>query len=174
MAGKKGRSGQKRTPQKILKLHGSWLAKEREDLEGVEGIPEFPEYLGEKLRPIWDETIVYLNKLGILSITDRHQIAIYCKAWWEWREADEACKSMFIKTNEKIEKDRKGKIKSKSGGNIQQHPALSIRNKAWERLRSISGDFGLTPAARTGIMTTKKDKKSDKSRFFNRNSGKSS
>lgn len=147
--------GRKRTPQKILKLQGSWRAKTREDFPVDNEKPELPSYLSEELRPIWDKTVNNLEKLGILSRHDEVPLALYCKAWLEWREADEACSKLksFLITNPTS--------KRKS-----VHPLYLIRGKAWERMRKICNDFAMTPTARTGIAVIKKPEQTDKSRFF--------
>ena len=36
-------------------------------------------------------------------------------------------------------------------GNVIQHPAVGVRNKAWERVVKLARQFGMTPSARAGM-----------------------
>ena len=151
-----GQRGPKKTPTKVLKLRGSWRGKNRPpERSGAYKRPAMPQYLTGDARKEWIRVVPILEEMGVLAEADRTMLALYCKCYAEWREADSLVKSLLIKT---------------SNNNIIQHPALSIRTAAWERLRKICAEFGLSPSARTGLaVTPKSHQKEDKSRFFERN-----
>jgi P27 family predicted phage terminase small subunit len=117
--------------------------------------PEMPEYLIGLARTEWERIVPLLENMGILAECDQTMLALYCTAFAEWREADDLCESPVITT---------------VNGNIIQNPALSIRTNAWERLKKVCAEFGMSPAARTGLAILPKVKKEDnKSRFFTKN-----
>lgn len=151
-----GRRGPKKTPTKVLKLRGSWRGKKRPaERTGAYKRPAMPQFLTGDARREWIRILPILEKMGVLAEVDRTMLALYCKCYAEWREADDLVKSLLIKT---------------TGGNIIQHPALSIRTAAWERLRKICAEFGLSPSSRTGLAVTPKSRDTaDKSRFFEKN-----
>jgi len=151
-----GERGPKKTPTKVLQLRGSWRGKKRPtERTGEYKRPAMPQYLIGDARKEWKRIIPILENMGILAECDRTMLALYCKCYAEWREADELVKSLLIKTTK---------------GNIIQHPALSIRTAAWERLRKICAEFGLSPSARTGLAVTPKSRDTaGKERFFNKN-----
>jgi P27 family predicted phage terminase small subunit len=114
-----------------------------------------PKWLTGDARNEWKRILPLLEEMGILAEIDRTMLALYCKCYAEWREADALCKSLLIKT---------------TNGNIIQHPALSIRTNAWERLRKVCAEFGLSPSARTGLAAMPKSRDTkDKGRFFDKN-----
>ena len=153
-----GRRGPKKTPTKVLKLRGSWRGDKRPvDDPGAYTRPSMPQYLTGAARTEWKRIVPILENMGVLAECDRTMLALYCKVYAEWLEADELCKSLLIKT---------------SNNNIVQHPALSIRTNAWERLKKICSEFGLSPSARTGLAMAPKSRDTvGKGRFFDKNKG---
>jgi P27 family predicted phage terminase small subunit len=47
-------------------------------------------------------------------------------------------------------------------GNTIQHPAVAVRNKAWSQIVKLCQEFGMTPAARTGLAVDAKSAEDDK------------
>ena len=167
-----GRRGPKPTPKAVLAKRGSWRAKitkkkkktrpKKPNLSIVKvtgdnsNRPARPQWITGEAQKEWIRVIKDLEEMGVLDKIDRTMLALYCKAYAEWKEADELVTSLLIKT---------------SNNNIVQHPALSIRSAAWERLKKICAEFGMSPAARTGMAITPKQPASkDKSRFFEKRS----
>jgi P27 family predicted phage terminase small subunit len=112
-----------------------------------------PQWLTGDARKEWKRIVPILEKMGILAEVDRTMLALYCKAYAEWREADDLIKSLLIK---------------QPSGRICQHPALVIRDSAFHRLYKTCSEFGMSPSSRTGLSITPKSRKNDdKSRFFN-------
>lgn len=172
--------GPKPTPKEILANRGSWRAKKKAkpklsitkfEQGEPEGRPDIPQWVkGEALKE-WNWICGRLENMGILAEVDRTMLELYVKAYLEWREADKLVKSLLVKTNQKTTTKADGTIEL-SGGNIIQHPALSIRNNAWERLKKVCAEFGMSPSARSGLqITTKQPAANSKSRFFTRRKG---
>jgi len=148
--------GPKPTPTKILRLRGSRLADNRHDENMGEYVrPEMPEYLTGLAKTEWERIVPKLENMGLLAEVDQTMLALYCTVFAEWREADSLVESPVIMT---------------TNGNKIQHPAQSIRTNAWERLKKVCAEFGMSPAARTGLAILPKVKKEDdKGRFFTKN-----
>lgn len=169
------RRGPKKTPKDVLARRGSWRAKKVKKkrapprkpmkpkpklsiikVEGGYKRPAMPQYLTGDARTEWKRIVPILEDMGVLAEADRTMLAIYCKCYAEWREADELVKSLLIVTANK---------------NVIQHPALSIRRNAENRLKVLGAEFGLSPSSRTGLAVTppKSQQKEGKSRFFDKN-----
>lgn len=152
------RVGRKPVPAATLKLRGSWRAKGRRDLPVENRRPIKPRWLTGEAAKEWSKIVPKLDKMGILAEVDQTMLVLYCKTYAEYMEADSLIKSILIKT---------------SNGNIIQHPAVSIRNAAAERLRKLASEFGLSPAARSGlnILQGSPDGTNNKKRFFQGQNG---
>ena len=59
-------------------------------------------------------------------------------AWGRWVQAER-----------KLEKD--GPVLTSGDGNLYQSPWLHVANKAWEQMRKILPEFGLTPSSRSRL-----------------------
>ena len=149
--------GPHKTPQKILKLRGSWLAKTRNDLPNNGAKPEFPaDCLDEKLRPVWDDMVANLDRLGILDTIDKTMIAVYCQDYDDYWKAVKACDEWVV---------------TAESGAVYQNPMVGIKNKAHDKLVKACSEFGMSPSARTGLATLGKNKEtSEKSKFFKKGS----
>lgn len=154
-----GKRGPSKTPQKILKLRGSWLAKTRNDLQNDGEKPKFPEYLGEPLRWVWDDIVAKLDRLGILDSIDQTMIAVYCVDFDDYWKAVRA-----------VREDGTNIIITEKGI-MKTSPLLEIKNQAHDRLVRTCSAFGMSPCARTGLAILTKNKEvSDKSKFFQKGS----
>lgn len=77
--------------------------------------------------------------LGLYTDVDRAALAMYCQAWGRWVEAErELAKGEMILTSDK--------------GNLYQNPWLHVANRAWEQMRKILAEFGLTPSSRSRLV----------------------
>jgi P27 family predicted phage terminase small subunit len=95
--------GRPRQPIKILQLHDSRYAKTRVDLPNDSKRPEFPKYLNEQLRPVWDDMVEKLERLGILDSIDQMMITLYCNDFDDYWNADKKCKDLTIVTSKGTE-----------------------------------------------------------------------
>lgn len=142
----------------ILKLRGSWRAKLRPDYE-IEGTikgdkPKMPRWLSPAAKSVWRKLVPKLNELGILSPVDQYILSLLCFDLAEYRQTCqtiEALKSPYI---------------SQPSGRVCRHPAYQLRDAAAERIRKLSAELGLSPAARTSLNILLKEKESDKAKFF--------
>jgi len=147
-----GKRGPRKISTSVLRLRGSWRADGRKDLKIDDDMPEMPDFLNEDGRKVWKHVVKKLAPLNILCSADSTMLMLLCSAYEDWKEADELCKSVLIKTET---------------GRIKVNPAIVLRSEAWSRLRRACLEFYMTPASRTGLPALQKPKdKDNKDRFF--------
>jgi P27 family predicted phage terminase small subunit len=101
-------------------------------------IPYTPRHLNEAGKREWRRIVSVLLDLGLYTVVDRAALAMYCQAWGRWVEAER-----------KLAKE--GPILKSDKGNLYQNPWLHVANKAWEQMRKILAEFGLTPSSRARL-----------------------
>lgn len=156
-----GKSGPPPTPTAILAARGSWRAAGREgEPQSPVCVPECPPWVNESARPWWAEIAGQLAEMGVMTAPNRVPLGLLVDALADYLAASKELseQGMTFKTDK---------------GYVGQHPAVSIRVNAWERLLKVCKEFGLTPASRTSVrMVGGKEKPEDnKSRFFKAKTG---
>lgn len=105
--------------------------------------PKKPRGLDKISSRFWDEFCEMAQDMGVLDRADALAIELMARAYAEWRACDEFCKGHnggFYTS------------KTASGGQImRQFPQMAAGADAWRRLRSMLGEFGLTPSARVRL-----------------------
>lgn len=155
--------GPPRTPTPILKARGSWLAKTRDgEMSLPVEAPDCPDWLPAEAKAEWGRIVPQLVVAGVIATVDRALLMAYCEAVAE-----------FVKMAKRIEKDGQfAKTKERedgSGGNVIQHPALAVRNRARATMLQLAQQFGLSPSARARIKAQEAAPPAageGKSRFF--------
>lgn len=151
-----GLRGPPPTPSKVLEMRGSRLAKKRTGEPKPPAVkPSCPKWLGKEARAEWRRQVKHLERLGLIAQLDRAMLAAYCEAWGE-----------FVAAAQQVAVEG-STCKSPEGG-IYQHPAVSIRNKAFERLAKCAQQFGFSPSSRARLHAPGEPEKEEtsKSRFF--------
>ena len=98
-----------------------------------------PSHLSKSAKQAWRRIAPKLHRLGLLTELDTDALAMYCDARARWLDA-------------KDHVDELGPIvKTKKTEAPIQNPYVAIANRAFEDLRKLAADFGMTPAARTGV-----------------------
>jgi len=89
---------------------------------------------------VWNEVVVELSAMGILSKSDGRALGRYCDALVRWRKA-----AKFIDEHGDMYalKDANGQPKC-----FQQYPQVSLYHKLGLMLLRLEQEFGLTPSAR--------------------------
>lgn len=105
-----------------------------------------PRWFTSEARRAWKWVTVELRRMGLLTTADRQAITAYCQTWARWRKAEE-----FLDTNGETYtlKDSDGGVRS-----IQQVPQVSIARCELLILKAYQQELGLTPSARTRIVTS--------------------
>lgn len=105
-------------------------------------IPYVPRHLNDEGKREWRRIVNVLLEMGLYTVVDRAALAMYCQAWGRWVEAER-----------KLDKEREV-LTSKATGNMYQNPWLHVANKAWEQMRKILAEFGLTPSSRARLSVS--------------------
>jgi len=103
-----------------------------------EGIPECPS-TNERVRAVWDYTMVQLLAMRTVTMADRDSLHGYCQAVVLFDDA-----SLMLEEEGII-------VIAGSSGRPLPHPAQKIQREAANQLRAYANEFGLTPSARTRI-----------------------
>ena len=116
-------------------------------------IATMPKGLTREAKKYWPPVAKILSDANVLTEMDTVSLTMYCEAHARW-----------VKCNNRIA--REGMITTTATGNIMQHPAVVIGNKAFDQMRQILIEFGMTPASRTKVQTVApKKEKSDWDEF---------
>jgi P27 family predicted phage terminase small subunit len=108
-------------------------------------IPYAPKFLNDEAKDEWNRMVNILLDLGLYTEVDHAALAMYCQAWGRWVDAE--CK---LKKSGQV-------VTSEKTGILYQHPYLSIANRAWQQMREMLSEFGLTPAERSRLHVTPVD-----------------
>jgi len=101
--------------------------------------PSAPDWLSETAADVWRELGRTLLDAGLFTVVDRYALAMFCAAAGRWIEAERRV-------------DAEGAVLiSKETGNPYPNPWYHVANKAWDQLRQMLSEFGLTPAERSRL-----------------------
>ena len=111
-------------------------------------MPVPPDHLAGHALSKWHELTPILFDLGLLTKVDRDPLVLYCEEYARYRDAqDEIAKDgMFIVTDK---------------GNVIQHPAVGVVHKAIGIMHRLMVEFGMTPAARSKVSSSRKPDEAD-------------
>lgn len=107
--------------------------------------PNPPAHLGRYAKQKWAELYPELSKAKVLKSTDRDVLEIYCEAYADYREAQEALreKEKIITTHNKA---------------IQIAPWQSLKLRSMALMHKLEVELGITPSSR-GRMVAEPPKK---------------
>ena len=116
--------------------------------------PRCPGWLEEEAKKEWKRMAKQLEQLGILTEIDMAAFAGYCQAYARWKEAEE-----YISEH--------GAVMKAPSGYCQQVPQVSIAQTYLKIMNRFCEQFGLTPSARSRIVTDNgENKESDTMEFL--------
>jgi P27 family predicted phage terminase small subunit len=100
------------------------------------GRPACPANVTGEARAEWDRVTEELDAMGALFTADRATLAMYCRAWARWVEAE-------------AQVDRLGLLVASPKTHVPSHnPYISIGNIAADRVAKLANELGLTPRSR--------------------------
>lgn len=148
MAGNRN-SGRRPLPANVHALRGNPSKKPGHELHDngspslkVEA-PPCPSFLTKDAKAEWRRIVKDLEILGLITKVDRAELAVYCQAWGDWKQA-----------REKIEElGESGMVANTPSGYKQMSVWMQVANRAEERMRTAGGSFGLNPSARAKLGT---------------------
>jgi P27 family predicted phage terminase small subunit len=137
------RRGAKPVPTNTKALRGTVRADRgnAHEPEPKSDVPACPSDLSAEAKREWRRVTKELAPLGLLTRIDRAALAAYCQAWATWIEAQAALRQYGVI------------IKSPSGYPMQS-PCLVVANKAFEQMRLMLAEFGMSPRSRTRVHAT--------------------
>lgn len=100
-----------------------------------------PRHLNAEAKREWRRMVKLLMGLGLYSEVDRAALAMYCQAWGRWVEAERMVEKL-------------GEVLVSEKGGLYQNPWLAVANRAWDQMRKILPEFGLTPSSRSRLMVS--------------------
>ena len=137
--------GRHKEPTELLKLKGSWRAKQRGDEPKPEkGLPNVPEGLSENALKVWDEVAPLLKNMNVLTVSDGIALEILCETYVRWRDAEDKVRkhgTVFPIRNED------GSVRY-----LQQSPFVGQANQAAKLLQGLLREFGMSPSARASLQ----------------------
>ena len=101
-------------------------------------MPEPPDGISAAALSQWRIVAPQLHKIGILSLLDATALEMYCVAYGNWRDAQEKIRKF-------------GPLVKAKTGFLQQSPYMQIANKAFDQMRAMISEFGMTPSSRSNI-----------------------
>lgn len=104
--------------------------------------PKCPTWLEAEAKKEWRRMSKQLEMLGLLTEVDMAAFAGYCQAYARWKEAEE-----FI--------SKHGSIIKTPNGYLQQIPQVNIASNYLKLMSKFCEQFGLTPSARSRIVSDK-------------------
>lgn len=135
--------GRPKKPTELKRIEGSRDRDKEKGKSIVEAIPldeldviDTSE-LCETAREYFFELHKKLNEARVLSITDIDALKILADSYAQYWEANHHIRSYGYTIT-----TRKGVVKN---------PNLTIKHQAFERIKVLQGQFGLTPASRTNL-----------------------
>lgn len=144
--------GRKPVPTALKELRGTARADRVLKNEAQFPIPgrmlSPPEHLGADGEFLWRHLGKLLLDAGLMSYGDTLALELMCIAY-----------DRMTRANRKVKID--GEVMVSDKGNYYQNPWLSIANKAWDQVKSMLAEFGLTPAERTRVMAAVEDDEDD-------------
>lgn len=115
-------------------------------------IPDMPQHLNARARAEWDRIVPELVKAGLLAVTDRAILAMYCVAFARWVEAEEKIAELA-----KADADGGlGLVRKAHNGFEQMTMWTVVSNKAQEQVLKYASEFGLSPATRARVAALAK------------------
>ena len=99
-----------------------------------------PRHLNDYGKKEWRRVVGVLKDLGLYTKLDRAALAMYCQAWGRW-----------VRAEKQLEETGGEVLTSSETGNFYQNPWYHVANKAWEQMRKVLAEFGLSPSSRSRL-----------------------
>lgn len=135
--------GRKPTPTTMKRLRGNpgkrALPKGEPTARRGKRTPSAPYYLSEAAAAEWRRVARMLHEMRVLTDADVQALALYCAAFARWAGAERMV-------------EEQGEVVLTGTGSVKINPYVQIANLAWEQMRKMLLEFGMTPSARARIQ----------------------
>ncbi|HHX9802610.1 TPA: phage terminase small subunit P27 family [Salmonella enterica subsp. enterica] len=139
--------GPPKTPSNLVLLKGNpgKRAINRDEPKPPVRVPPLPAHFSKRAK-YWHKRIAQeLAQMGVLTGMDERALELLIEAYEEYRQ--------HLETLE--EEGYTYKTTSMAGDtSIKMHPAAALKADAWKRIRSMLGEFGMTPASRSKVKVS--------------------
>lgn len=143
--------GRKRLAPEILKLNGAYEKHpERENKRAPKAngnVPDPPDYFNDDELLKWNELVIDLQSMGIMSSDCREQMIAYCIAY-----------GGYMETRRWVAQEGSVLIEN---GNQKRNPRMTDLHKFSEQMNKLRPEFGLTPASRSKLVSMKNGDEDD-------------
>lgn len=134
-----GKRGQAPAPTGLRLVRGDKANRiNLDEPQAKEGIPQCPVDAAPAVHEVWDYTVDQLKHMNILTMADRDTLYAYCEAVVLHRIA---CQILATE----------GIMLEGLHGGLVKNPAHQIQRDSAAQIRSLAGEFGLTPSSRSTI-----------------------
>jgi P27 family predicted phage terminase small subunit len=101
--------------------------------------PPVPKHLrGNEAKREWERVAALLSRRRVLTEEDHAALLIYCEAWQQYLDASEQLAEH-------------GTVVLSNTGTPIKNPYLTVQKQAFDRMRPLLSEFGLTPCARARL-----------------------
>ena len=121
-------------------------------------LPSCPSWMRSTARGKWRRLTVELAGKGLLDSTDGSLLTLYCETWARW-----------VAVSKDIQRHGETyEVETKNGCRQYVRPEVRTEHDLSNTLRQLSAEFGMSPAARSRVTSSKKQKpkSDDKAKFF--------
>lgn len=143
--------GRKPTPTTLKLVKGNpgrrKISKKEPAPQQTKKVPAPPDHLTPGAKTFWRKMAPILHAQQLLTDVDLVAFAQLAIAHDRWVESEKKVQ----KYGELITFGRRGKGKDARPGTVQVSPYLAVANRAYEQLRRMLAEFGMTPSARSRI-----------------------
>lgn len=135
--------GRRPKPTALKELEGNPGKRPLNDAEPKpprpDRVPYAPRFLTPEAQKEWRRVVGILVDLNLYTEVDHAALAMYCQAYGRWVAAEREIDATGGPT-----------LVSEAGG-LYQNPWQTAANKAFDQVRRMLGEFGLTPATRSRL-----------------------
>lgn len=139
--------GPPKTPSNLVLLKGNpgKRAINKDEPKPAVRVPPLPAHFSKRAK-YWHKRVAEeLAQMGVLTGMDERALELLIEAYEEYRQ--------HLETLE--DEGYTYKTTSMAGDvSIKMHPAAALKADAWKRLRSMLGEFGMTPASRSKVKVS--------------------
>jgi P27 family predicted phage terminase small subunit len=149
--------GAKPKPTRLKALSGTLRNDRTNALEPdvTAAIPTCPRDLSAVAKREWKRIAPVLADMGLLSTIDRAALAGYCQAWATWIEAQKSLQ-------------KHGVIIKSPNGYFMPSPFMAVANKAFEQMRLMLAEFGMSPSSRARVHAVPREPELDEFELWQR------
>lgn len=150
--------GRKPLPTQIKILQGTEESRiNRREPRPAPLLPRCPSQLSAHGKRAWRVFAKMLTDCGIAKQTDAVALELLCSAYAEYLEASDKVRSAGPVWIEKGE----GKIPK-----FAYSPYWAVANRAWDKVKAMLTEFGMTPSSRSKITVDKPVQEDVEARYF--------